>query len=99
MKKAYCELVPAEPKLKQAHDDEVEECDQDLSKAPKTSLHATPSMVASSDVESIPRKVSSECFIRTTKDALSNFISDIPESKFTDFPPTKITTHKTETSS
>lgn len=98
MKKAYLELVPAEPKLKQAHD-EVEECDQHLTKAPKTSLHANPSMVASSDVESIHRKVSNEGSTKTAKDALNNFISDNPESKLTDFPPTKTTTHKTETSS
>ena len=34
MKKAYLELVPAEPKVKKAHDDEVEACDKDLTKAP-----------------------------------------------------------------
>lgn len=33
MKKAYLELVAAEPKAKKVHDDEVEPCDEDLTKA------------------------------------------------------------------
>ncbi|KAF6217428.1 hypothetical protein HO133_006898 [Letharia lupina] len=33
---AYLDLVPAEPKAKQAHDDEMEECDRDFTKAPYT---------------------------------------------------------------
>ena len=32
MKQAYLKQVPDEPKVKQAHDDEVEECDQDFTK-------------------------------------------------------------------
>ena len=35
MKKAYLELVIAQPKTKQAHDDEMEECDQDFTKTPR----------------------------------------------------------------
>ena len=35
MKKAYLKLMPAEPKLKKAHDDEVESCDEDLTKVRK----------------------------------------------------------------
>ena len=35
MKKAYLELVMAQPKMKQAHDDEIEECDQDFTKTPR----------------------------------------------------------------
>ncbi len=33
MKEAYLDLIPAEPKLKRPHDDQVEPCDEDLIKA------------------------------------------------------------------
>ncbi|KAF6239201.1 hypothetical protein HO173_002462 [Letharia columbiana] len=35
-KKAYLDLVPAEPKAKQAHEDEMEAWDRDFTKAPYT---------------------------------------------------------------
>ena len=35
MKKAYPELVIAQPKTNQAHNDEMEECDRDFTKTPR----------------------------------------------------------------
>ena len=44
LKKAYLMQVMDEPKVKQAHDDEVEECDQDFTKHPRTKRSKKPTV-------------------------------------------------------